>query len=194
MVKYVEVRRHAMRHKHLQGKISKHLSKEGIELARKVGAGFTHPDDEKLTKTAPFKGVWTSQKSRAIETSLCMGFEVDVLDKRLAHFPEDIFIKSRWPKPIKAMLKACHKHTDVARYARAQAMILHEIADDIEDGQSALVISHGGIMELMLLGLILDEPKPELQAKNWGNVFAYCEGFRVTFENDAACDIKIIRI
>lgn len=190
MVKCVEVRRHAMRHKSLEGKISKHLSNEGIELARKVGYGFLSQQGE----YALFKGAWTSQKSRAIETSLCMGFEVDVIDKRLAHYPEKIYKKSGWPKPFKTMLKACQKHKSVAGYARKQAKILHEVVDDIEDGQSTLVISHGGIMELMLLGLVLGETNLETRAQDWGDVFNYGEGFRVVFEDDNAFNIEILRL
>ena len=65
------VRRHTMRRKPGQ-----HVSQDGIDLARLVGA-----------ESGPFNLVVTSPVPRAVETAIAMGFEVDETDESLGRIP-----------------------------------------------------------------------------------------------------------
>lgn len=187
-MKYFEMRRHSMRQKYENCKFAtkkprKHLSQAGIDLARQVG------DEMRNINSAPFHGVITSKKSRAIETALCFGFEVDVLTKNLGYFPEKIYKKSKWPADIATISQAVKKHKSVAEYARQQADVMALHIEQIEDNQTILGVSHGGIMELMAIGAL-----PEEDHKKWGQIFNYCEGFRLARDGDQWVEIEILRV
>jgi broad specificity phosphatase PhoE len=187
-MKYFEMRRHSMRRKYENCKSGtkkprKHLSQAGIDLARGVS------EQMRIDGENSFHGVITSKKPRAIETALCFGFEVDVFTKSLGYLPEKIYRKSRWPADFASMSKAMKKHKNVAKYAKQQAEILALHIEQIEDGQTILGISHGGIMELMAMGALPDE-----EHKNWGAIFDYCEGFRLARDGDKWVGIEILRV
>lgn len=187
-MKYFEMRRHTMRRKYENCKSGtrkprKHLSQAGIDLARQVG------EDMRRDSTAPFHGVITSKKSRAIETALCFGFEVDVFTKSLSFYPEKIYRQSKWPADFGKISNAVKKHKSVRKYAQQQADILALHIDQIEDGQTILGVSHGGIMELMAIGAL-----PEENHENWGNIFNYCEGFRLARDGDQWVGIEVLRL
>ena len=188
IMKYFEMRRHTMRRKYencnsATKKPRKHLSQAGIDLARRVG------DEMRFENSAPFHGVITSKKPRAIETALCFGFEVDIFTKSLSDYPEKIYKKSKWPEDFGAISKAVKKHKSVLKYAKQQADILALHIEQIEDGQTILGVSHGGIMELMAIGALPDEDH-----QSWGQVFDYCEGFRLARNGDQWVSIQILRI
>ncbi len=187
-MKYFEMRRHTMRRKYENCKSGtknprKHLSQAGIDLARQVG------DQMRMVQDNPFHGVITSKKPRAIETAISFGFEVDVFTKSFGFFPEKVYRKSKWPANFEAMSKAVKKNKIVAKYAKQQADILALHIDQIEDEQTILGISHGGIMELMAMGAL-----PKADHKDWGAVFGYCEGFRLTRKDNQWFDIEILRV
>lgn len=187
-MKYFEIRRHTMRRKYenctsTRKKPRKHLSQAGINLARRVG------DEMRKNSANPFHGVITSKKPRAIETALCFGFEVDVFTKSLEYFPNDIYEGLPSPDDFKALSKTVKKHKKLAKYAKQQARILALHIDQIEDGQTILGVSHGGIMELMAIGAL-----PQERHESWGAFFDYCEGFRLAREGDRWVGIDILRV
>lgn len=180
-MKIFELRRHTIRCKLGRRKTgprreSKHLSQDGIDLARNIPMGT-------------YQGVITSKKSRAIETAIAFGLAVDVIDKDFGFYPEHIYRKSCWPEGFAAMSEAMKGHKSVAKYAQRQADLLAKHLGQIEEGQSILGLSHGGIMELMALGAL-----PDADHSQWGEYLNYCEGFRLIQDDGQWVSIEFLRL
>jgi len=172
-MRYLEVRRHTMRNKHGQ-----RLSEEGIDLAEKVG-------DE----IGPFAWVVTSTIPRAIETAVAMGYDVDEQYDELGTMDEGVDMEIRWPFTFAEAALVVRKGGAAARFARQQADLWRSIAEELADGESALIITHGGIIEL---GAVACLPNADHQA--WGPDCGYCEGIRLTFNGDKFTAAQLLRV
>ena len=163
----LEVRRHTMRRKPGQ-----HLSQDGIDLARLVGAG-----------SGPYSLVVTSPIPRAVETAIAMGFEVDEMDDALGRIPSGT--GSRWPLPFADISAAVREGGDAARFAVQVADIWRNIVGRIPESTRALVVTHGGIVELGAVAAVPDGPHHA-----WGDPLGYCEGVRLVFDRDfTGCEV-----
>ncbi|MCI4340729.1 MAG: histidine phosphatase family protein [Thermoplasmata archaeon] len=145
-----------------------HLNDEGRALARRIGAA-----------SGPFDRVVTSTVPRAIETAEAMGFPVS--DRR----PE----LATWGPGVEAALgpiidwsdyaRALRRSPTVARFAELQRSILLGVARALPEGGRALVVSHGGVLEIGAVAAL-----PEADHRAWGGPAGYCEGIQLTFDSD----------
>ncbi|MCL5998233.1 MAG: histidine phosphatase family protein [Chloroflexi bacterium] len=172
-MRYLEVRRHTMR-----VKPGKHLSQEGVTLARRVGDHM-----------GPFHRVVTSDLTRAFETAIAMGFAVDEQLKELSQMAEDVSDAMASAEDFTALGRLAKKGGVVARFAKKQVSVWRLIASRIPEGESGLVISHGGVMELGTLGSVPDE-----DFGSWGAWFHYCEGVRLSFDGKEFVHVDILRV
>jgi broad specificity phosphatase PhoE len=172
-MRYVEVRRHTMRNK--QGQ---RLSPEGLDLAEKVG-------DE----MGPFAWVVTSTIPRAIETAVAMGYDVDEQYEELGTMDEGVDLEIRWPFTFAEAAYVIRKGGAAARFARQQADLWQSIAEELADGETALIITHGGIIEL---GAVACLPNADHQA--WGVDCGYCEGIQLAFDGSKFVSAKVLRV
>jgi broad specificity phosphatase PhoE len=164
--------RHAMR-----TRPGKHLSREGVRLAREVGQGF-----------GEFDIVVTSDLPRAIETAIAMGYASDRQVEDLGEmFSADKDLD--WTQGCAAFAAAARESRRVARAAERHAEILREIAAALPGHGSALVVSHGGIIELGVVGLL-----PENNFASWGVSCDYCEGVRLDFTGQTCTGAAILRL
>ena len=154
----LQVRRHAMRHKPGQ-----HLTPAGIDLARRVGAAL-----------GPFELVVTSPLPRAIETALAMGFAVDETAADLARMPAAI--GRDWPLDFAAVTAAVGAGGAAAVYAAKVAALWQGIIERVPEGGQALVVTHGGIVELGAVAAV-----PHCRHASWGEAIGYCEGAQLTY-------------
>jgi broad specificity phosphatase PhoE len=76
-----------------------------------------------------------------------------------------------------------------AKYARAQARLWRSIAAQLPDGGAALVITHGGIIEAGTVGCL-----PGLDYAAWGGPCGYCEGARLSFDDDRPVAAQVLRV
>ena len=165
----LEVRRHTMRRKPGQ-----HLSQDGIDLARLVGE-----------TSGPFSLVATSHIPRAIETAIAMGFEIDEINEFLAHVPVDVPDSSLWPSPFSTISQAVSSGGPAAKFASEMADTWRSIVERIPDSAKALIVTHGGLVEVGTVAAVPNYPHAEL-----GDAIGYCEGVRLSFDGRfTSCEI-----
>ena len=171
--RYIEHRRHTMRKKPGQ-----HLSRAGVDLARRVGEGM-----------AAFERVYTSPVPRAFETALAMGFAVDHQVELLASMPSGAEIS--FDKGFGGFSSFIRHHPDsvVANFAKTLAEFHVNVASSLPDGGRALIVSHGGFIEASAVGCL-----PDADHERWGPSCNYCEGIRLRFEEDAFKACEILRV
>ncbi len=159
----------------MRRKPGQHLSQDGIDLARLVGES-----------SGPFSLVATSHIPRAIETAIAMGFEVDEIDKTLAHIPTDVIAgMASWPTPFSAVSRAVKAGGPAANYAAQMVDAWHSIVERIPDSTQALVVSHGGLIEVGAVAAVPDQPHDD-----WGGPIGYCEGVGLTFDGRfTSCEV-----
>jgi broad specificity phosphatase PhoE len=154
-MKTIEIRRHSIRTKPGQ-----HLSQQGVTLARQVGQDLG-PFDHVVTSTAP----------RAFETAIAMGFAVDEQNELMSTYGVYVEWEVSWPSTPTQYAKAVRKDGAAAQYSYQLAHIYRQLADDLPEGGSALVINHGGVLELGAVACL-----PDADHASWGEHFGYCEG------------------
>jgi broad specificity phosphatase PhoE len=171
-MRYVELRRHTMRHKP-----GKHVTQAGVTLARKSG--------ETMGK---FDYVVTSTLERAYETAIAMGYAVDEQLEEVATIFEGVEAElGSWDVGYAKWGQLAKKDTKTARYVQHQAKLIKKLLAKVPEGGAVLVVSHGGVVEAQAVGCF-----PEANHTAWGQSVDYCEGVRLTFEGDRciAADIK----
>jgi broad specificity phosphatase PhoE len=172
-LRVIEHFRHSMRH---AGGV--HLTQAGVDLARKLGAGLGR-----------FDTVITSDVPRAVETAIAMGYAVDGQMTTLATL---LFADERaadWRDGCAGFARAAKHDEVVARSASVHAYVMRTIAASLADGGRALVVSHGGIIELGVVGLL-----PERDYSDWGPACSYCEGVRLSFQGDRCIGAEPLRL
>lgn len=156
-----------------------HLSAEGISLANQIGRTM-----------GEFDRVVTSRLPRAAETAVAMGYAIDSDVEELGVLPEVLASASGWPADFPTIAGNARRSRDLTEFAEAQAGIWRAIFDGLPNGQSrVLLISHGAIMEL---GLLAAAGWPE--DVQFGGVFGYCEGFRLTYEGSRCVASRALRL
>lgn len=168
-MKTIEIRRHSMRFKP-----GDHLNQPGVTLARLVGQNL-----------GPFDRVMTSTLPRAIETAIAMGFAVDELNETMSRMPDGI----PWPLSPAEYAAVIREDEVAARYASQLKDVYIKLADYLLDGRAALVINHGGILELGAIACL-----PNADHSAWGPHFGYCEGIRLFWENGRFVNGEILRV
>jgi broad specificity phosphatase PhoE len=172
-MKTIEIRRHSMRFKP-----GDHLNQPGVTLARLVGQNL-----------GPFDRVVSSTLSRAIETAIAMGFAVDEYNELMSSYNDDVEREVPWPQPPAEYARVIRTGGAVAQYANQLAAVYIELADYLLDGRAALVINHGGILEMGAIACL-----PSADHFTWGSHFGYCEGIRLLWENGRFVDGEILRV
>jgi hypothetical protein len=159
-MKTLEIRRHSIRS---QGD---HLSQQGVELARSVGQAI-----------GPFERVVTSTLPRAFETAIAMGFAVDEQSDLMSTYGNDVNHEAPWPMSFANYAKVIQRDGAAAKYARKLAKYYEGILNSVPDGSAALVINHGGVVELGVTGCL-----PDFDFSSWGRSVEYCEGVRLFWD------------
>ncbi|MGQ9903554.1 MAG: histidine phosphatase family protein [Anaerolineae bacterium] len=173
-MKHLEIRRHTMRHKP-----GKHLTQAGVTLARHVGAGM-----------GPFAKVITSDAPRAFETAIAMGFAVDEQLADLAQLgDEKVTALLEHVQTFADVAQAARRHKVVARRAQKLARLWTEIAQALPEAGAALIVTHGGVIELGVAGCL-----PDHDFSAWGALCDYCEGVRLDFDGRAFIRAEPLRV
>lgn len=159
-MKILEIRRHSIRS-------SEHLNQTGVTLARLVGQNI-----------GPFDRVVTSMLPRAFETAIAMGFAVDEQNELLNTYGGAVEKEAPWPQSFAKYAEIIKKDGVAARYANKLAKYYAGIMDFIAEGRSALVINHGGVVELGVVACL-----PNTDYSTWGGSVEYCEGARLYWDD-----------
>lgn len=173
-MRYLEVRRHTMRVKPGQ-----HLSQEGVDLARQLG-----------NTMGPFEIVLTSTLYRAYETALAMGFAIHDQLEELGPPHQGVELDvGAWDSGFAAYQTAYQRQGAVREYAQEQADLWHSVASAVTDEGSALMITHGGVIEAGTVGCL-----PDVDCSGLGLVIAYCEGVRLSFDGEKFTQVEVLRV
>lgn len=172
-MKTLEIRRHSIRS---QG--GNHLNQKGISLARKVGQGL-----------GPFQFVATSSLPRAFETAIAMGFAVDEQNDLMNTYGGAVEREAPWPLPFYHYSEIVKQDGAAAQYAYQLMDYYTAILDRINDGDSALVVNHGGVVELGVVACL-----PDTDFLAWGDAVDYCEGARLLWDAGRFVRGEVLRV
>lgn len=169
----VEIRRHTMR-----TTTGQHLSQAGVDLARLVGA-----------RMGPFDRVITSTIPRAFETAIAMGFAVDDVSDAIAMMDDEVHTEIGWPADFATWAEAIRKGGAASRYAYGLAAFMNSIARNLPDDGTALLISHGGIVEASAVASVMSADHTL-----WGTYVHCCEGARLMHDGEQFVRAQILRV
>lgn len=169
----IEHRRHSWR---VEG--GKHLTQQGVELARRVGETMGR-----------FDLVITSDLPRAYETAIAMGYAVDRQEDLLSDLGKGVEDELNWEFGCVEFARAYRLGKATAKSCRKQARLLTSIAKSLAPDGRALLVSHGGIIEAGVVGLM-----PDSGYGDWGKACARCEGVRLTFDGEVCTSAELLRL
>ena len=172
-MKTIEIRRHSMR-----SVPKEHLNQEGVTLARLVGQNL-----------GPFDRVITSTFPRALETAIAMGFAVDKQLELMSTYGPGVEAEMPWPQSFEGYAEAIRRGGAVKKYGEKLVKVYQDLEDYLSDGRAALVVNHGGIVEI---GAVACLAATGLQLK--GKAVNYCEGVRLFWEDGKCVKAEILRV
>ena len=172
-MKTIEIRRHSIRS--IPGD---HLNQQGVTLARLVGENL-----------GLFDRVVTSTLPRAFETAIAMGYAVDEQSDLMSTYGNEVGREAPWPLSCAGYAEVVRKGGAAAAYANQLAEVYAKLANYLADGRKALVINHGGVLELGAVACL-----PKVDHVTWGSHFEYCEGIRLFWEDGKFVDGEILRV
>ncbi len=172
-MKVLEFRRHSKR-----TIPSPHLNQEGIDKARKIG--------EELGE---YDLIGSSYAPRAIETAVAMGYAVDEIYDELSMTPDYIEDEVVWGMNFSEFADVIKKEGKTYDYVKEMANFLLELAKKLPDNGSALLVSHGGLIELVAIGSF-----PKEDYSSWGKYLGTCEGVKIYIKDGNFEKIELLRI
>ena len=135
-------------------------------------------------KIGPFERVITSPIPRAIETAQIMGFEVDESLDELSEVPE---ISIPWDAGFARYAEFYYMDIVLKDWADSLKDLITRIAQTLTEKGSALIVSHGGVVEASAVGCM-----PQYDFRSWNFKVDYCEGVRLEFEGNQFVDVKFL--
>ena len=172
-MKAIEIRRHSIR-----SKPGDHLNQAGVSLARRVGENI-----------GPFGRVVTSTLPRAFETAIAMGFAVNEQIELMSSYGADVEREVPWPQPFAAYARAVRGGGSAQYYAKQLAVYYARLTNYLDDDGAALVINHGGVVEMGIVASF-----PDVDYESWGEAVYYCEGARLIWEDGKFVNAELLRI
>lgn len=172
-MRYIEIRRHTMRHKP-----GKHLTQEGVDLARRIGNSM-----------GEFSKVIASKSPRAFETALAMGYAPDDTARELFSMKNKAARQIANANTFADYDQAFRQHKALAKWAKGQAKYWGSVAKKLQEGSSALLVGHGGMIEAGAVAAL-----PDADHASWGQGLGYCEGIRLAYDMNGFVSAEILRV
>lgn len=173
VMKILEVRRHSIR-----SAGGDHLNQHGVALARRIGKDI-----------GPFDFVATSTLPRALETAIAMGFAVHEQKELMNTYGAAVEREAPWPLPFFHYSEIVKQDGAAARYAYQLVDYYTTIMGNLAEGGSALLINHGGVVELGVVACL-----PEVDFLPWGDSVDYCEGARLFWDDGRFVSGDVLRV
>jgi hypothetical protein len=107
----------------------------------------------------------------------------------MSSYGQDVEREVSWPQTFAVYAKAVKCGGAAERYANQLAAYYADLADYLADGRAALVINHGGIIEL---GVVASFPDGDYES--WGGEADYCEGARLYWEAGKCVNVELLRV
>jgi broad specificity phosphatase PhoE len=172
-VRTLEVRRHSHTKKGDTRGSGSSLSAEGVRAARDVGS-----------KIGPFAFVVASIVPRTLETAIAMGFAPDAcVDQGGGPLweasLEEVPFHAQWEadEPFVMYAEAIAHGGAMRDLADLQLAIWTDAVGRVADGEAALVVTHGGLIDSGLVRAL-----PDADHATWGPPVSQLEGARLEFD------------
>jgi len=136
-----------------------------------------------------FDLVVTSDFPRAFQTAIAMGYAVDRQEPLLRELGEGVEDELDWEGGCASFARAFALGGATTKACLAQAALLRSIAAELPENGRALVVSHGGIIEEGVVGLL-----PHFAYEDWGPSCERCEGVLMRFEGDVCIGAELLRL
>ena len=170
----IDVRRHAER---AGGSgASGGLPAGGLAMARRLGS---QGDRYALVVSSP--------RERARATAMAIAQRVDEVEPMLAEVPDDALTQAQYDtlRSQEDIADLIRSSSGTSRVAEEQVSLWRRVAQRLRDGESALLLTHGGNIELPAVvlatrGGAIVGPLP----------LGYCEGVRVRFDQGRAIAVE----
>lgn len=166
LVVTIDIRRHAERASGPDARGS--LSAAGARMALR------------LRPRRPYALVVSSPRDRARETATIIADRVDEVDMMLDVAPDEALTQAQYDslRSQQAVAKLIQASAWVRRFADEQLSLWDRVASRVPEGESALLVTHGGNIQL---------PAVLLATRIGGEIGAlpltYCEGVRVRYDH-----------
>ncbi|WP_188196173.1 histidine phosphatase family protein [Nonomuraea sp. SYSU D8015] len=169
-MRWLDVRRHSLTKKGVARGRGSHLSAEGVALARALGS-----------EARPYERAVTSSSPRAVETAVAMGFAVDdTVEMPSGYVPGEFPRHAQWDwaEPYRRLAEVVREGRDAAAVAEVLRVMWADAdaVGGVAEGGSALLVGHGGAIELALVACF-----PDAAHASWGAPFAHGDGVRLGF-------------
>ena len=147
-----------------------HLSQAGVRLAREIGESL-----------GPMARVCSSPAQRCIETAVALGFAVQEERDELA-LPDDdaLALELDAIGDFADAVRLSQHGEHVPAYAGRLGEFVRTIVDGLYDHEDALLVTHGGIVEVIAAALAGSA------SARLGDGAGYCDGVRLMTEDGAA--------
>jgi broad specificity phosphatase PhoE len=172
-MKTLEIRRHSLRNRALPD-----LSEEGIMLANLIGL-----------EMGKFNRVLSSPLPRAVQTAEAMGYVVDETAELLSTMGDAVELECPWPASFDEYAAASRQNGPTTRYAQRLADFYAKLVESLPEGGAALVVNHGGVVELSAIACL-----PTADFAALGDYIDYCEGVRLTWDNGKFINLQVLRV
>ncbi|MEU6713567.1 phosphoglycerate mutase family protein [Nonomuraea sp. NPDC046802] len=179
-MRWLDVRRHSLTKKGETRGRGSHLSAEGVALARLIGSGC-----------GPYERVVTSTSPRAVETAIAMGFAVDdVVEMPSGYVDGEIARHAQWgwSEPYGRLAEIVRQGRAAAGVAQSHRAIWAGTLGEVAEGGAALLVGHGGAIELALVACLPDDAHAL-----WGAPFAHGDGVRLGFADGRFVSVEFRR-
>lgn len=180
-MRWLEVRRHSLTKKGAARGRGSHLSAEGVALARRIGAEVRAP-----------AYVLTSEVPRCVETAVAMGFAVDdTVSFRYPYVDGEVGRHEQWTwdEPFVRYAALLGAGGGVATLVAEELPLVTAAVERVDDGAAALVVTHGGTIEPLLVGCL-----PGADHRSWGPAIGHGEGATLTWEHGRFTSIELRRV
>jgi broad specificity phosphatase PhoE len=114
---------------------------------------------------------------------------VDEYVELMSSYEDEAEREAPWPLSCAGYAEVVRSGGAAARYASQLAAVYAKIADYLMDGRAALVVTHGGVLELGAVACL-----PDADHFRWGTHFDYCEGIRLFWQEGRFVDGEILRV
>jgi hypothetical protein len=118
-----------------------------------------------------------------------MGYAIDEMRPELIVFGDDVNEELMEATSFSDLKSKYDQKQAVKEYAHFQLNFIYQMLNKIQDEQSLLLVSHGLIIDLPLVVMFPDENHGD-----WGEIFSYCEGYRVKYDGKQFFDLELLRV
>lgn len=118
-----------------------------------------------------------------------MGYPVDETVELLASMGDAVDLECPWPASFGEYAAASRQNGPTTRYAQRLADFYVKLVESLPEGGAALVVNHGGVVELSAIACF-----PSADYDTLGDYIDYCEGVRLTWEDGKFTSVRVLRV